>query len=61
MEYLMTFEKFKVKKWKRKVQRNQRMNSRVPILEPFNPDEMIDARSYDQTEPAIPGNFTIKV
>ena len=37
------------------------MNSRKPINEPMNPDEMICGRTYDQTEPDIPGNFTVNV
>ena len=37
------------------------MNSRKPINDPFNPDEMICGRTYDQTEPNIPGNFTVNV
>jgi len=64
MEKLMTFERFKVsktKKWKRKIQKNKRLNSRKPVLEPINPDEMVAGRSYDQTEMPIPGNFTINI
>ena len=61
MNYLLTFERFKVKKWRRRIKRNKKMNSRKPILEPMNPDEMICGRTYDQTEPDIPGNFTVNV
>ena len=60
----MTFERFKVlktKKWKRKIQNNKRINSRKPVLEPVNPDEQVDSRTYDQTEAPIPGSFMINV
>lgn len=62
--YLLTFERFKVlktKKWRRKLPKNKRINSRRPILEPISPDEMLDCRTYDQTEIPIPGNFTINI
>jgi len=60
----MTFERFtilKTKKWRRKIQKNKRINSRKPILEPVSPDEQVDSRTYDQTEVPIPGNFLITV
>lgn len=57
----MLFDRYVERKWRRKIKRNKRMNSRKPIFEPFNPDEMIPGRTYDQTEPDIPGNFTLKV
>jgi hypothetical protein len=61
MENLLTFEKYFERKWRRRIKKNKRMNSRKPILEPMNPDEMVDGREYDQTEPDIPGNFTINI
>jgi hypothetical protein len=61
MVYLLTFERYIERKWKRRIKRNKKMNSRKPILEPMNPDEMVIGREYDQTQPGIPGNFTLKV
>lgn len=61
MEYLMLFDRYIQRKWRRKINRNKRMNSKKPIFEPVNPDEMTPGRTYDQTEPDIPGSFTLKV
>jgi hypothetical protein len=61
MENLLTFEKYLERKWRRRIKKDKKMNSRKPILEPMNPDEMVDGREYDQTEPDIPGNYTLKV
>lgn len=61
MENLLTYEKYLERKWRRRIKKNKKMNSRKPILEPMNPEEMVDGREYDQTEPYIPGNFTINI
>jgi hypothetical protein len=61
MVYLLTFERYHERKWRRRIKRNKKMNSRKPINDPFNPDEMLPGRTYDQTEPEILGNFTINV
>ena len=61
MENILTFERYLERKWRRRIKKNKKMNSRKPILEPMNPGEMVDGREYDQTEPDIPGNFTINI
>ena len=61
MENLLTFEKYIERKWRRRIKKDKKMNSRKPILEPFNPEEMVDGHEYDQTELDIPGNFTINI
>ena len=61
MNYLLTYEKYIERKWRRRIKKDKKMKSRKPILEPMNPDEMVDGREYDQTELDIPGNFTINI
>ena len=61
MENLLTFEKYIKRKWHRRIKKDKKMKSRKPILEPMNPEEMVDGREYDQTELDIPGNFTINI
>ena len=61
MTYILTLERYIERKWRRRIKKNKKMNSRKPLREPMNPEEMIDGREYDQTEPDIPGNFTINI
>ena len=61
MTYILTFERYFERKWRRRIKKDKKMKSRKPINDPFNPDEMLAGRTYDQTEQPIPGNFTLKV
>jgi hypothetical protein len=61
MVHLLTFERYIERKWRRRIKKEKNMKSRKPILEPMNPDEMVDGREYDQTETGIVGQFIFKV
>jgi hypothetical protein len=60
MKYIKYFKNFKPKRWRKKVPKNQKINSRRPVNEPTSPEEMLPGREYDQTQPDLPLSFTLK-